>query len=241
MQIIHHDIPQLNRPKFMCDVPLSKHLEDDPILKYMNKTFACAIIGKKGSGKTSLLISWLQTPHKFKKVFYEIFVWMPSTSRASLKDSIYDKLPSDQLFEGVTFENLQSVYKRLQANTAEKEFSLLIFDDVQSFLKDPEVERNLLHIIANARHLRCCIFIVAQNWSKIPKQIRISMNDLFLFNVSKPEYDKIYEEWLEINDKEFETVQKLYRKYKENDPHSFIFIHEKIKCFINYDEIQFKD
>eukprot|EP01038_Epipyxis_sp_PR26KG_P011123 gene11123-14927_t len=106
-----------------------------------NQTFA--IVGKKGSGKTSLLISWLQTPHKLKRVFYEIFVWMPKTSRASIKDSIYEKLPEDQLFEGVSFENLKLVYDRLKVNS------------------------------------------------------------------EKGEYDKIFDEWLEINDKEFKDILKL--------------------------------
>jgi hypothetical protein len=207
----------------------------------MNKTFACCIIGKKGSGKTSLLIGWLQTTHKFKKVFYEIFVFMPKTSRASIKDSVYDKLPDDQIFEGVNFENLKIVYDRLKKNTADGNFSILIFDDTQSFLKDQEVEKNLLHLIANARHLRCCMFIIAQNWNKVPKNIRISVNDLFLFNVSKGEYDKIFEEWLEVNQKEFDSVLKLYRKYKDEDSHSFIYIHEKTKFFINYNELVFED
>ena len=156
-------------------------------------------------------------------------------------DSVYDKLPEEQLFEGVTYENLKLVYDRLKKNTADGHFTLLIFDDVQSFLKDQEVEKNLLHLIANARHLRCCMFIIAQNWNKIPKNIRISVNDLFLFNVSKGEYEKIFEEWLEINDKEFKSVLQLYRKYKNNDSHSFIYIHEKLKFFINYDELIFEE
>ena len=67
------------------------------------------------------------------------------------------------------------------------------------------------------------------------------MNDLFLFNVSKGEYDKIFEEWLEINDKEFKSVLQLYTKYKNNDSHSFIYIHEKLKFFINYDELIFDE
>ena len=123
------------------------------------------------------------------------------------------------------------MYEKLKENTKNNNFSLLIFDDVQSFLKDAEVERNLLHLIANARHLRCCIFIVAQNWNKIPKNIRISMNDIFLFNVSKGEYENIFEEWLEIDQKEFKSVLQLYTKYKDKDSHSFLYIHEKPKCF----------
>ena len=67
------------------------------------------------------------------------------------------------------------------------------------------------------------------------------MNDLFLFNVSKGEYEKIFEEWLEIDDKEFKSVLQLYRKYKNNDSHSFIYIHEKLKFFINYNELIFDE
>ena len=141
----------------------------------------------------------------------------------------------------MSFENLKIVYDRLKENTKNGHFSLLIFDDVQSFLKNSEVERKFLNLIANARHLRCCIFIVAQNWNKIPYNIRISMNDLFLFNISKGEYEKIFEEWLEINQKEFNNVLQLYVKYKNNDSHSFIYIHEKTKCFINYNELIFDD
>lgn len=239
--IIHNTPPKLKMPEFTCDIELHKNLNDDPILKYMNKTFACAIIGKKGSGKTSLLLSWIQTEKKLKKVFYQIFVFMPETSRASIKNSILDKLPPEQFFNYVSFDNLQNIYNILKQNTKKKEFTMLIFDDVQSQFKSPEIEKALLHLISNARHLRCCIFIIAQNWNKIPNNIRMSMNDLFLFNISKTEYDKMYDEYLEINKNDFETILKLYKKYKLQNEHSFIYIHEKIKTFINFDEIVFDD
>jgi hypothetical protein len=239
-KIIQHIKPNLKMPEMMCDIPLSKHLETDPILKYLNKTFTCGVIGKKGSGKSSIIISWLQTKNKLKKVFYQVFVFMPSTSRASIKNSVYSKLPEDQIFENVNFENLQYVYDILKENSKNKKFTLLIFDDVQSFLKNTEIEKNLLHIIQNSRHLRCCVFILAQNWNKIPSNIRIAFNDLILFNISKKEYNKIYEEWLEIDEIEWEEVLKYYRKQKEINNHSFIYIHEQYKIFVNYDEIEFE-
>jgi hypothetical protein len=116
-KIIQHIKPNLKMPEMMCDIPLSKHLETDPILKYLNKTFTCGVIGKKGSGKSSIIISWLQTKNKLKKVFYQVFVFMPSTSRASIKNSVYSKLPEDQIFENVSFENLQYVYDILKENS----------------------------------------------------------------------------------------------------------------------------
>ena len=53
-------------PEFKVDEPLSKHL-DDPLLSNMNKSFCCGLIGKAGSGKTSLMVSFIQTPKNLKK------------------------------------------------------------------------------------------------------------------------------------------------------------------------------
>jgi hypothetical protein len=90
-----------------------------------------------------------------------------------------------------------------------------VFDDVQSYLKTKEVEVNLLHIIANRRHLRCSIFIVAQNCNKVPKNIRQSFTDLFLFNVGKEEYINIFEENINFSKDDFTIVLKEYRNIKK--------------------------
>ena len=99
-------------PEFKVDEPLSKHL-DDPLLSNMNKSFCCGLVGKAGSGKTSLMVSFIQTPNFFKKVFNKIYVFMPNSSRNSMKNNIFNVLPEDQLFEGVSYEILSEVYDRL--------------------------------------------------------------------------------------------------------------------------------
>ena len=112
-----------------------------------------------------------------------------------------------------------------------------MFDDVQNYLKNKEVEVNLLHIIANRRHLRCSIFIVAQNYNKIPKNIRQSFTDMFLFNVGKEEYINIYEENINFSKDDFSKVLTEYRRIKKTEPNSFVYIHDKDKIFINWNEI----
>jgi len=166
MKLKHHSKPKLKLPQFKVDKPLSKHLDDDALLKYMNKSFCCGLIGNAGSGKTSLMVGFLSTSKKFKKVFPKIFVFMPNLSRSSMKNNVFDCLPDDQLFEGVTFESLKQVYNVLLENANNGLRTLLVFDDVQSYLKNKEVDVNLLHIIANRRHLRCSMFIIAQNYVK---------------------------------------------------------------------------
>ena len=237
MRLLIHNKPKLKMPEFKVDEPLSKHLDDDPLLSNMNKSFCCGLIGKAGSGKTSLMVSFLQTPKKFKKVFNKIYVFMPNSSRNSMKKNIFDVLPEDQLFEGVSYEILSEVYERLLESTEDNHKSLLVFDDVQSYLKNKEVEVNLLHIIANRRHLRCSFFIIAQNYNKIPKNIRQSFTDIFLFNVGKEEYINIYEENINLSKDDFSKVLTEYRSIKKTESNSFIYIHDKDKIFINWNEI----
>jgi hypothetical protein len=104
-------------------------------------------------------------------------------------------------------------------------------------LKTKEVEVNLLHIIANRRHLRSSIFIVAQNYNKIPKNIRQSFTDMFLFNVGKEEYVNIFEENINMSKDDFSLVLKEYRNIRKNESNSFIYVHDKDKIFINWNEV----
>ena len=237
MRLLIHNKPKLKMPEFKVDEPLSKHLDDDPLLTNMNKSFCCGLIGKAGSGKTSLMVSFIQTPKKFKKVFNKIYVFMPNSSRNSMKNNAFNVLSEDQLFEGLSYEILSEVYERLLESTENNHKSLLVFDDVQSYLKTKEVEVNLLHIIANRRHLRCSFFIVAQNYNKIPKNIRQSFTDLFLFNVGKEEYINIFEENVNLSKDDFSKVLTEYRSIKKTESNSFIYIHDKDKFFINWNEI----
>lgn len=245
MRVIENEHPKLKLPEFQVDFKLSKHLDDDALLKHMNRSFSCGMIGRPGSGKTSLMTGLIQTPKKLKKVFNKIYVFMPKSSRASMKKDVFtDELPEDQLYEGVTFENLSEVYAKLLESTEEKQRSLLIFDDVQSYLKNSEVCINLLHIIANRRHLRTCIFILAQNYTKIPKKIREIFTDMFLYNVSKSEYVDIFEEHLNIPKADFQQAIDYYVKVKNEDEKnktkSFIYINStQDKLFVNWNELEF--
>ena len=88
MRLLVHNKPKLKMPEFKVDEPLSKNI-DDPLLSNMNRSFCCGLVGKAGSGKNSLMISFIQSPKKyFKKVFNKIYVFMPNSSRNSMKQSI---------------------------------------------------------------------------------------------------------------------------------------------------------
>ena len=60
LELIKLKAPDLDIPEFLCDKnPLGKHLNKWQMLSLLNSYSFTAIIGRPGSGKTSLLISFL--------------------------------------------------------------------------------------------------------------------------------------------------------------------------------------
>jgi ABC-type dipeptide/oligopeptide/nickel transport system ATPase component len=226
----------LKLPEFEVDNPLSPHLDEIPLLSHLNKSFACSFIGRAGSGKTSLMTGLLQTKKKFKKVFHKIYLFMPDYSRGSMKKCIFDCLPEDQIYNDLNMETLTDVYNKISENTKEGHLSLIIFDDVQDNFKG-ECEKLLLKIINNRRHLRTSIMIIAQSYIKMSRDVRKALTNHFLFNLSKEEYDDIHSERIYFDKKKWDTILKQYRK-TNNNKGNFLFLDpERVKVFINFDEV----
>lgn len=235
ISILKNKIPILRLPKFSVDNELDSKLNVYQITSLMNKSNFTLFLGKAGSGKSSLLISFLQTPSLFKKVYHNIFLFMPSNSRASIRNGFFDNnLPEEQIFDDVNLENLQYVYDKAQEDAIEDLNTLLIFDDVQKYFKG-ENEKLLLHIINNRRHARISIWFACQTYASIPKQVRQGLTNLFIFKVNKVEMENIFTECIEQHKKLFlEILDLVYDK-----PHNFLFLDTNSqRLFKNWDEIK---
>lgn len=230
---------ELKLPEFEVDNKLSNHLDEIPLLSHLNKSFACSFIGRAGSGKTSLMTGLLSTKHKFKKVFHNIYLFMPDYSRNSMKKCIFDCLPEDQIYNDLNIETLTDVYNKIKENSKEGQLSLIIFDDVQDAFKG-ECEKLLLKIINNRRHLRTSIMIIAQSYKKMSLDVRKALTNHFLFNLSKEDYNQIYEERIYHPKDIWEQILSLYRQNNDKKG-NFIFLDpEKQKVFIGWDEIEYE-
>ena len=73
------------------------------------------------------------------------------------------KLPDDQKFEELTFENLEYVKNNLDSD----ENTCLIFDDMGAYLKSNETKQLLKELIMNRRHLHLSIFFLVQTYLSI--------------------------------------------------------------------------
>lgn len=227
--------PKLSRPTFLVDGKLNDKLDDFELTKYLNKSHFSLFLGKPASGKSSLIISFLKTKTLFYKTYHNIFVFMPPNSRQSIKDTFFDKnLPAEQIMDELDLESLETVYDSCRANADDGFRTLIIMDDVQKSLKDKAVQKLLLNMIMNRRHLRITIWFACQNYKSIPLQVRMGITDLFLFKISKREMQNIFEEQIEQHKDMFIEILK----YAFQQPHDFLYINTlEQKIFRNWDEL----
>jgi hypothetical protein len=188
-------------------------------------------------GKTSTLISILSQKGDdriYHKVFDKVYVVMPSQSRASLKKNIFEKHHSSRLFDDLTIENLEKIYREVEKNSTDGKTSFVIFDDVTSQLKNKEIQFFLKRMSYNRRHLKLVQFFLIQSWIAVPLTIRKLFSNLIIFKPAKLEWMKIVEETIEQDDDIALALLDLY-----DDPHDYIFVNvTDQKMYLNQDEIE---
>ncbi len=126
----------LNIPSFSVDNKLKDKLDNIEIFKLMNKSHFALFLGKAGSGKSSLVISFLSSKDAFKKCFHNVFLFCPANSRSSiLDDSWENNLEEEQIYDDLTIDNLIDAYSKIEQDSLQGFKSLIILDDVQKNLK----------------------------------------------------------------------------------------------------------
>jgi hypothetical protein len=187
-----------------------------------------------GSGKTNLLYSFFKSKKLMNKVYDKIILFQPSSSRASMKDKLFDQLPEEQKFDDLSLENLELAEELCD----EEGNNAIIFDDQTAYLKDKEVRKKLKELIFNRRHKHLTIYFLVQTWFSIEKDIRKLFSNIFVFKVGKKELENIFEEVIE---KTKDLVMPISRLVYDK-PFQFLFINvDSGRLFKCWDEIEIDD
>ena len=201
--------PNLKKVKMIVDDVI-----DDKMLKYpmiadlFAKTSFNIILGKPGQGKTSLVTNLVKTV--FKRCFEHILLFMPSGSRRSIENDIFGKnLPTDDIYDTLSEETLDEAIDKIEDSAENEENTLIIIDDFQSALKLPEIQARLQKIVTRMRHMRTTIFILQQNFQKLPKFLRELVTNVITFNVGKSQLNKLFEETVQIDANKFQSLVDL--------------------------------
>lgn len=232
-----NEAPPLSKCEMVCDGGLHEKLNNFELTKFLNSHETNLMIGRPASGKTSLLYSFFKSPKIFRKVFHNIYLFQPSHSRASMKDNIFEKIPQEQCYEELNYENLQNVMDTIKSE--EKKYNnCIIFDDMTAYLKNGDVKQLLKELIFNRRHLRCTVIFLVQTWFSIEKDIRKLFSNIFCFRVSKQELSTIMDEVVESKAKYMNDIAKIVF----DEPYKYLFINVNTqRLFDGFDELIFDE
>lgn len=228
---------KLNKIDFNVDIPFNDKIKPP----FENKSFFYIIVGKPGSGKTSILVNMLSNSKIYKKVFTRVMLCMPKNSRLSLKDDIFEDLPEDQIFETIN----ESILTKIRSNKEEFEqdkedrlqsgkkiifhHQLLIMDDVTAYLKQKENIDLLIELATNRRHYNLSIILLVQFLRSIPRPIRFFTTSCIFFKASNNlDTEILREEYINLPKKQFD---ELLNFVFDNDSHDYLIINKDTNTY----------
>lgn len=238
--IIKNKKMQMSIPTFICDYELNDNLKKYPMLSHLNTFTFDALIGKPGSGKTSLIIAMLSNKGEnkiYRKVFNNVLLVMPSSSIKSLKKNIFKDHDEEKMYNELNIDSINDIYNKLVSYSEDNETTLLIMDDVGASLKNNEIQKILKTIIYNRRHLRVKIVMLCQSFLSIPREIRKLINNTFMWKPSKVEMENFINELFESKR---DNVLDLLQLYKNKNDYLMLNVDTQ-KIYTNFDEIIFKN
>jgi thymidine kinase len=231
--------PNLKKVKMNVDDVI-----DDKMLKYpmvadlFSKTSFNVICGKMGQGKTTLITNLVKTV--FKRCFEHIILFMPAGSRRSIENDIYGKnIPSSDIYDTLSDETLDEAIDKIEENAENEENTLIIIDDFQAALKMPEIQARLQKIVTRMRHMRTTIFILQQNFQKLPKFLRELVTNVITFNIGKSQLNKLFEETVQLDADKFQALVDL--AFKEKNDWIAINVNGNRNVYRGFDRIVFDD
>jgi hypothetical protein len=101
---------------------------------------------------------------------------------------------------------------------------LLILDDITAYLKDKDIEKTLIKLCTNRRHLKLSIILMVQFLRAITRPIRFQVTTLSFFKpANELDTEIIKDEYINLKKDVFDDVKRLVWL----DEHDFMMINKK--------------
>ena len=171
-----------------------------------------AIIGKGGSGKSSMFLSLFKSKLLLRGKFDEIHYIVRESSFNSVEKNPFTK--HDKIHHNLTPELIYSIHDeaierrdaRLE-NDVICEHTAVIIDDFGPLLKDKAMEYALKEIMNIARHANLYIIFIVQTYMMIPVNLRRILTNVTLFVPNAEEWELVIKEILM---KKKNVTQQIY-------------------------------
>lgn len=223
--------PKLKPVAMKCDSGIHPKLDEYELTKFLNCHQTTMVVGRPGSGKSSLIGSFFGSKELLKHSYHNLYLFAPQNSIASMKDNIFESIKNQ--YDELTYENLIDVMDKIKDEDG-KYCNAIIMDDQGAYLKNKETRKLLKELIFNRRHLRTSIFFLCQTYLSVDREIRKLFSNLFIFKVSKKELELVFDEHIE----EAKDLILPLSKFVFNEKYNFLFINvDSGRLFRNWDEI----
>ena len=217
-------------PKFKCDTALKDVPEPLP----QNVSFNMVLVGKPGSGKSSLATNIITNP--LRKKYHSIFIVIPKNSMNSYACNPFQSINEDQIYHDLTIDTILDIHGKVCANAEESLNSLLYIDDMAANLKKASIQQTFKELLYNRRHLRLGIINSVQRLTTIPKSIRAVTQLLIIFKpTNRAESDILFAEMINLQKKEF--VKLMNYTFRDKHDHLLIILHMD-KYYRNFNKIE---
>jgi hypothetical protein len=166
-----------------------------------DKCHVTLFVGRKGSGKTQLLLKILKDKDGWRNVYQEIIIVSPTFKLQHCWQTISGE--GVTVYESFSEETLDKIYKDQKPSVN----SLLILDDNGEDLR--RVNQTVFNkLISNSRHLNLSIVALLQKLSQAPTVLRSNADSFAVFSAcSQREQDIL---WSEIGILDKKTFQKIF-------------------------------
>lgn len=197
--------------------------------------FRGLLIGRSGSGKSSMLLNLIANEDFYDKDFpdgEDIYIFTGSRGDVKMNNLIkFKEIPESNVFEGFSNHIVEELYEKMvdEFNEAIDEGrkphqKLFILDDVffsNQFRSEAQKDSMLLKLFQNGRKYLASVLCLAQKASSIATPIRENSSFVITFPASNKQI-----ELLESDYNYLPTKQDFYRVFKEATPdkHDFLFI-----------------
>jgi Poxvirus A32 protein len=183
------------------------------------KSYRSLVIGKSGSGKTSLAMHLYD---KIKEDIQQLIVVTPSIETQPAYKALLT-FPKLHVFETLSIKNLKKINKILK-DTPPDEQSLLFMDDVTASRALNDRDKGLFSkFVFNARWLKLHIILCSHKIKAVAAAMRENADDVYLFKLRR-ETEK-QAAWQEFGQDLKHPHYTRHTKKAWVKPHGFLYIH----------------
>ena len=176
--------------------------------------------GRKGSGKTSLLLKLLKDKEGYRNVYQEIIIISPTFRLQSQWETISGE--GIAVYEQFSEDILNKTYNGQQPHIN----SLLILDDCGEDIK--RVNQTVFNkLISNSRHLNCSIIALCQKMSQAPTILRSNTDVFAVFSACSIRETEIL--WAEIGILDKKRFHEIFTDATKDQYSCFVCSMEKGK------------